>query len=266
MSEEVKTEEKKGIVLPLAKVPAAHKSPKNLIVFSKPKVGKTSLFSHLENALLLDLENGTDFIDAMKLKASNVEEIKAIGEEIIAAGRPYKYIVVDTITALEDICIPYAELLYSRTAMGKSWFKRGADGNLTQDSGKVMYGSILNMPMGAGYAYQREAFTKMIEFIKTWAPRVILVGHVKDVVLDKAGADVNAMDLDLIGKQKRITASQSDAIGYLYRKGNQNILTFKTTDEISCGARPEHLRNAEIVVSEMIDDKLVTYWDRVYID
>jgi|JI7StandDraft_1071085.scaffolds.fasta_scaffold06882_5 hypothetical protein len=260
------TDVKTGIVLPTTKSPAAHTSPKNLIVFSKPKVGKTSLFAQLPDALILDLENGTDFIEAMKLKASNVEEIKAVGEAILAAGKPYKYIVVDTITALEEICTPYAEILYSRTAMGKGWFKRDANGNLTQDSGKAMYGSILNMPMGAGYAYQREAFTKIIEYIKTWAPRVILVGHVKDIVLDKAGADVNAMDLDLIGKQKRITASQSDAIGYLYRKGNQNILTFKTTDEIACGARPDHLRNAEIVVSEMIDNKLVTHWDRVYLD
>ena len=260
------TDVKTGVVLPTSKLPAAHTSPKNLIVFSKPKVGKTSLFAQLENALILDLENGTDYVDAMKLKASNVEEIKAIGDAIIAAGKPYKYIVIDTITALEEMAIPYGETLYSRTAMGKGWFKKDANGNLTQDSGKVMYGTIQNMPMGAGYAYIREAFTKLIEYIKTWAPRVVLVGHVKDVVLDKAGADVNAMDLDLIGKQKRITASQSDAIGYLYRKGNQNILTFKTTDEIACGARPDHLRNAEIVVSEMIEGKLGTYWDRVYLD
>lgn len=263
---EVKKDEKPKLVLPTSKLPAAHQSPKNLIVFSKPKVGKTSLFAQLPDALILDLEKGTDFIEAMKLQASSIEEIKEIGDAIIAAGKPYKYIVIDTITALEEMCTPYAEKLYSRTAMGKSWFKKDANGVLTQDSGKVMYGSILNMPMGAGYAYQREAFTKVIEYIKTWAPRIVLVGHVKDVVLDKAGADVNAMDLDLIGKQKRITASQSDAIGYLYRKGNQNILTFKTTDEIACGARPEHLRNAEIVVSEMIDNKLVTYWDRVYTD
>ena len=73
-------------------------------------------------------------------------------------------------------------------------------------------------------------------------------------------------DLDLTGKIKRITSSQSDAIGYLYRKGNQNVLSFRTTDEISCGARPDHLRNQDIVVSEMVDNKLTTYWDRVYID
>ena len=41
--------------------------------------------------------------------------------------------------------------------------------------------------------------------------------------------------------------SNSDAIGYIYRKGKKNILSFLTTDEIACGARPEHLRNQEFV-------------------
>jgi hypothetical protein len=223
--------ETKKIVLPTKPVAALHKSPKNLIVFSKPKVGKTSLFSQLENCLILDLEDGTDYLDALKIKASSVEDIRAIGDEIKAAGNPYKYIAVDTITALEEMCVPYAEKLYAKTSMGKNWFKRTEDGKLASDAGKAIYGTILNMPNGAGYPYLREAFTKVIEYIKSLAPRVILVGHIKDILLDKNGTEFNALDLDLTGKIKRITSSQSDAIGYLYRKGNQNILSFKTTDE-----------------------------------
>ena len=65
---------------------------------------------------------------------------------------------------------------------------------------------------------------------------------------------------------KRIITSQSDAIGYLYRKGNQNILSFATNDSIVCGARPDHLRNKEVIISEMTDNGLVTSWDKVYID
>jgi hypothetical protein len=74
------------------------------------------------------------------------------------------------------------------------------------------------------------------------------------------------MDLDLTGKIKRIVSSQSDAIGYLYRKGNQNILTFKTKDDVACGARPVHLRNQDIVVSELVEGEFVAHWSKVYID
>lgn len=254
------------LVLPTQKVKAARKSPSNLIIFAKPKVGKTELLAGLDNCLILDLESGSDYVDALKIKAKTVADIKAIGKQIIEAGKPYGCIAIDTVTALESMCIPYAESLYSKTPMGKNWFKKNAEGKLDRTSGKAQYGNILNLPNGGGYSYLRQAVTNIIEYIKTLTPRVIIVGHIKDTLLEKSGAEFTSSDLDLTGKIKRIVSSQSDAIGYLYRKGNQNILSFKTTDEVSCGARPTHLRNAEIVVSEMTEEGLVTHWDKVYID
>lgn len=249
--------EVKPFELPTAPVPASHKSPKNLIIFSKPKVGKTTLLAQLPNWLMIDLENGSDFVSAMKVKANSVADISQIGNAIIAAGKPYDGIILDTITALEEMCIPYAEQLYSQTSMGKNWYTKG----------KLEYGSILNLPNGAGYPYLRQAYEKIIDFVKTLAPRIILVGHIKDTMLEKNGAEFSALELDLTGKIKRTTASKSDAIGYLYRKGNQNILSFKTSDEIACGARPEHLRNKEIVASEIAPDgSVTTHWDQIFID
>ena len=250
-------EKNNDIVLPTKKVKAISQSPKNMIIFSKPKVGKTTLLSLLDNCLIIDLEDGSDYVDALKVKASSIADIKKIGEAIVEAGKPYKYIALDTITALETICIPYAEQLYSKSPMGANWFEKG----------QPKYGNILNMPNGAGYPWLRQAFEKVINYVKTLAPHVILIGHIKDILLEKGGSEFSALDLDLTGKLKRISTSQSDAVGYLYRKGNQNILSFKTTDEVSCGARPEHLRNKEIVISEIKEDgSIQANWDKVYID
>jgi hypothetical protein len=248
-----------GVVLPTNIVKALTKSPKNLIIFSKPKVGKTTLLAKLDNCLIIDLESGTDYVDAMKIKASNVTELSNIARAIVDKGRPYKYVAVDTITALEEMCIPLAEYNYSKSSMGTNWFKAGG--------GKEKYGSILNMANGAGYPWLRQAFETMLSMLKGLAPHVILVGHIKDTMLEKNGAEFNSLDLDLTGKLKRITTSNADAIGYLYRKGNKNILSFKTADDIACGARPEHLRNQEIVVSEIKEDgTVVTNWDKIFID
>lgn len=266
MSETTKEESFK---LPLQKVKAATQSPKNLIIFSAPKTGKTELMAGLGNNLILDMEDGSDYVDAMKIKVKTVADIKKVGVAIKEAGYPYDYVTIDTVTALETICVPYAEILYAKTPMGKNWFKKdGVTGKLAPESGKAQYGNILALPNGAGYAYLRQAFTNIVEHIKTFAPRLIQLGHVKDTLLEKAGAEVNASDLDLTGKIKRIAASQSDAIGFLYRhkNGTQNILSFKTTGEVACGARPKHLSNQEIVISEMTDKGLVTNWDKVYID
>jgi hypothetical protein len=96
---------------------------------------------------------------------------------------------------------------------------------------------------------------------------VIFVGHVKDTQLEKAGGTFSSVDLDLTGKLKRITTSNSDAIGYLHRKGDKNVLSFKTNDDVACGARPEHLRNQEIVISEIDENgEYKTYWDKVFVD
>lgn len=54
-------------------------------------------------------------------------------------------------------------------------------------------------------------------------------------------------------------------IMYMYRKGDKTYISFKTNEEVTCGARPVHLRNEEILVSEMIDGELKTYWDKIYI-
>jgi len=248
-----------SIVLPTTKVAPEVKSPQNLIIFSKPKTGKTSLLATLDDCLILDLEGGTKYLNAMKVEAKTFEEIREIGKAIKDAGNPYKYIAVDTITALEDMIIPYAEILYSKSPMGKNWFNPGG--------GKEKYGTILGMPEGAGYFWTRQAFTKVIDYIQTWAPRVIFIGHVKDTQLEKEGSSFSSMDLDLTGKLKRITTSNSDAIGYLYRKGKKNILSFNTKDEVACGARPDHLSNQEIIVSEIDEDgNYITHWDKIYID
>jgi hypothetical protein len=249
------------IILPTKKTAPTAVSPENLMIFSKPKVGKTSLLAALDDCLLLDLESGSKYIEAMRMEATDIAGIKAIGEAIKAQNNPYKYVAIDTVTKLEDLCIPYAEQLYSKSPMGKNWFKEG-------DGGKAKYGTIIGMPDGAGYYWLRLAFTKVTDYISTWAPTTIFLGHVKDVMLEKDGANFSAMDIDLTGKLKRITAAHVDAIGYLYRKGSKkNILSFKTAGDVTCGARPEHLKNKEIVISELDDNgKVITHWDQIFID
>ena len=48
-----------SIVLPTKKVKVERVNPKRLIIYSKPKTGKTTAFAGLKNNLILDLENGS---------------------------------------------------------------------------------------------------------------------------------------------------------------------------------------------------------------
>jgi hypothetical protein len=239
------------LVLPTKKVAAKSHSPRKLIIYSKPKVGKTSALAELPDALIIDLERGTDFLDAMKVQVADLAELRKVGEAIIAAGKPYKYVVVDTITKLEEMCLPLALSMYRKTPMGKNF-----DGS-----------NVLTLPNGAGYLYLREAIDSVVRYIETLADRIIYLGHIKLKSIEKNGKEVTASDLDLTGKIKSMMSADVDAIGMLYREGNKNMLSFKTTDDIICGARPQHLKNQEVVLSEM-DEKgnIKVNWDKVFID
>jgi len=237
------------IVLPTKKVKAQRVNPKRLLVYSKPKTGKTTAFAGLENNLILDLENGAEYVEALKVPISDLQTLLDAGKAIKEAGKPYKYVTVDTVTALEEMIMPLAVKLYRQTPMGKNY------------SGD----NVTTLPNGAGYLYIRQAFFQVLDFIDTLAPTIILSGHIKDKVVDDKGEMVMAANIDLTGKIKSLICAQADAIGYMYRKGNQAILSFKTNDEVTCGARPEHLRNEEIVITEMIDGVVKTSWDKVFV-
>jgi hypothetical protein len=238
------------MILPTTKTQASAHNPRKLIIYSKPKTGKTSLLAALENNLIIDLENSADYFDSMHVKISNVDEYMELLREIHKAGKPYKYITLDTLTKLEDIALPYALKLYKQTPMGKGF--SGTD--------------VLTLPNGAGYKYLRDAMTNLINGLYQCAENVILLGHLKTTVLEREGKEVSAKELDLTGKIKSMISADVDAIGLLYRGADsQNILSFKTTDDVICGARSPHLKDQEIVVSELINNELKTYWNKIYV-
>ena len=202
--------------LPKQKIKASRQSPKNFVLYGSPKVGKTTVLSKLDNCLILDLEDGTDMVDALKIKVDNLKELSQVGQAILKEGKPYKYIAVDTITQLEVWCESEAKVLYRNTPMGK---------NFDKDNKGL---SVLSLPNGAGYLYLRMAYKKWLDRLNKLADHVILVGHLKDKVIEKKGKEVNSKDLDLTGKIRSITCSNADAIGYVFRDEGKTMVSFAT--------------------------------------
>lgn len=230
--------------LPKKKIKASRKSPKNLVIYGPPKIGKTTVLSQLENCLIIDLEDGSDMVSALKVKANSLAELAEIGKAIIADGKPYKYIAVDTVTQLEVWCESEGKAMYQQTPMGKNFDPK--------NTGL----SILSLPNGAGYLYLRLAYKKWFDRLNKLADHVILVGHLKDKMIDKKGKEVRSMDLDLTGKLRSITCANADAIGYIYREGETTRISFNSEGDITAGSRCEHLRGQDIDLD----------WGKIFID
>ena len=242
------------IILPTIKTKPVIKNPKFLVYFGKPKAGKSTIASMLEDNLIIDLEHGYDYLEALVVPAENVEDLGNIATLIKEAntkakGFAYKYITIDNATKLEEIILPLACQLYNATPMGKNFV-----------------GDVRTLPKGAGYQYTREAFFKVIDMFRTLAPTLILICHAKDSMIDVQGKELSEMSIDLTGKTARLVAADADAIAYVYRRKNQTFMNFNGGEDVIVEARQEHLRGKEIVIAESDEDNNVTaYWDRIFL-
>lgn len=243
------------IVLPKEKIKAKVQNPRFLILFGKPKAGKTTLVSKLENNLIVDLEGGSEFLDALAVQARSVKDLgeiaNAIKEEINTSGnKPYKYITIDNASRLEEMALPYAVQLYKATPMGKSY--QGTD--------------VRTLPNGSGYLYLQQAVRKIIDMFRDLCDNFILIGHLKDKMINKDGEELSEMSLDLVGKLANIICGEADAVGYVYRKKNETHISFEGGDNSVREARAPHLRGKNIVIAESDDSNSINvYWDRIYL-
>lgn len=240
-----------AINLPKNKIPAETQDPKYLILFGLPKVGKTTVLSTLDNNLILDFENGSTYVDALKIKIDNLQTLKEVIKAIKEAGRPYRYITIDTITAVEEMAKPVALNLYKNSPVYSDRYANVTD--------------ITRLPNGSGYTFLRQAVEAIVDLIASATDNIIICGHVRDASLND-NLDGSVKDLDLTGKLKRILSARSDAIGFVHRDDDSNLcINFGQDGEILTGARPQHLANKDIIVAERNEDGTFTsHWERIY--
>lgn len=251
-----------NIVLPTERRKATDYNPRLLVLFGKPKSGKSSLMASLENNLIIDLEDGYRALDVMCVQARSARDIfnvKAAIEEKNQenGGEPfYRFITIDNATRLEEMSLPYAAALYRQTSMGQSWgYMKDKIGNIVKDPKTGKYipdpkADVRQLPNGAGYLYMRQALKEMINMFKPLCDTLILVCHVKDKQIKKNDEETTEMAVDLAGKTGDIICGEADAIGYVSRQDNKTFITFKGGDNTIRGSRPLHLREKVFCVAE----------------
>lgn len=252
-----------SIVLPKPneKIKATLKNPRIILAYSEPKIGKTSLFATLPDSLLIDVENGSDYVDAVKIKINSLTELTELGRQLIKDKFPYKYGILDTATQLESWCEDNATETYKDSVIGK---------NFKGDS------VIAELPKGAGYYWLRKSYGTYFACLASWFPTLIVLAHVRDKMLvDKKGNQVEAVDLDLTGKLRQITCAKADAICYLHRKSVgvqdgraiEEIFASFRSEGITTGSRSRHLEGKDISISKVVgeNEEIKVDWDKIFL-
>lgn len=245
------------VVLPTAPVKATRTSPKILILYSLPKVGKTYELSQLPGCLILDAEGGAEGYDCLRFAINSAADISAVRNTIIKMGEqrfkeglrgdetfPYRFIALDTADKIEEFADAAATEEYKKSKL-----------NLNKKFEEKGYTSVTELADGAGYYYLRNKMQELVNIIAEVCPRLIITCHVKDKkIIDKTGEVIVVSDLSLTGKMGSILCSKADAIGYMYRSQSkenpgQLMVSFETYESAVMGARQKYLAGQKIPFS-----------------
>lgn len=216
-----------AITLPTQPVVAQEVDPRCLVLYGPPKIGKSSINLALPSYLLIDTEDGSEYLSGFKVKINDLFDFNGLEDLIKKANKPYEFGILDTADGFELMCEKEATRRYKASTIGSTF--KGE--------------TVLNLPNGGGYLHLRNVFYEYFHRFKQMFKYCILTGHVRDKNLGTEGKEVAAKDLDLTGKVRNIACAYADAIGYCFRdkQGIFNI-SFVTNDMTNCGTRAEHLR------------------------
>lgn len=139
----------------------------------------------MDDNLILDFEHGTKYLQALKVEINSLKDFAEVYKALKESEHRYKFITIDTVTALEEFVKPLALKMYRDTPAGANYT-----------------GDITQAPMGIGWVWIRTAMESIIDKIKAVTDNVIIVGHVKDKsIVSAEGKEMGAVkDFDLTGK------------------------------------------------------------------
>lgn len=258
-----------------------------LLLYSKPKQGKTDLISRLPDIGIIDIEGGSDAITGYKYVVKDVDPIKTLENlsgclNWIIKDKPHKFYAFDTLTYLEDCCEIEGTYNYMNSVQGKNFNIIDNDliskyPELKDYKGKRLnhnsryWQSVNSLAQGYGYQWSRLAFQKYFDKMKAIPGKKIFIAHIKDKLIEsKSGDDVQGRDINLTGKLKSITTSYTDTIGYLFRgKDGNTYISFKAGESVAEGSRRSYLSGQEVLVGEWDKEKKdysKVSWEKVFRD
>lgn len=242
------------------------------------KFGKTTFaidlaqefYGNLDSTLLMATEIGYKTMDGVfaipitgfdyaeeedGLQKGFVETVDELVEN--KADIPFKFIIIDTITALERYAISYAIRKANR-----------------EDAPKTRYTDISDVPWGKGYTMTAELIYHQIDRLKKAGFGVLVIGHSKTKkIKNKDGFEYDFTTFNILGKTSDIIEREADMIIYgdlQVEEGaggeamTKRKLKFRSDGNILCGTRfrnfPDEIDNdAEVFVQTFKDAILSLY-------
>jgi len=247
------------IQLPTVKTGIEKINPTTLAIFGLPKCGKTTALATLEDCLIIDTEDGSSYVEALKVKVpedlgpvAKFEWLRKVARKL-KEEKKYKYVAIDTLTMLDEWSEWVGTYKYMNSVQGASFNRQKSLSGQPIKGGTMLkptdaaYESVNTIPEGYGYRWSREAIMDLFtELAGTGTVCTIFVCHVAEKMISKGNQDsVRVRDLALTGKVKDIISRKVDAVGYVYNEDGKIMISFKGNEDRAGGIRSAHIRGYE---------------------
>lgn len=191
----------------------------NVVIYSPPGLGKTSLAFTAESPLLLDFDKGAHRSANRKdsVQVSNWTEVTEIKADDLA---DYRTVVVDTAGRALDVLS--ADIIRRNSKMGR--------------------GGALTLQ---GYGQLKSDFTAWLKMVNGFGKDVILIAHMDE----QRNGDEIIERLDVQGGSKGEIYKAADAMGRINIMNGQRMLLFSPTDA-AFGKNPGQLEPLTIPHSD----------------
>lgn len=267
------------LVLPDTITESSGKSPRDLVVISQPKMGKSAIlgdFSVKYNGLIFNLEKGGyEYIDAKKIDIHETDltsDIEAFYSYIkwrnvlLENKGKYDVLIIDGLSDLDKMSELGGTLKYMNSIVGKKFnrTKKGLGEKL--DPSHPEFKSVLTLADGAGYKWTREWFLEQIEMFRQISPYRLYAAHIVDkYIKDKQRDEVVGQEISLTGKLKNVFASKVTTLGKLIAEDDKRYISFDVlNDSLIAGSRAPFLKGKILISEKQEDDSVITFWENIF--
>lgn len=272
-------------VLPDKVIKSTGTSPRDLVIISQPKMGKSAIFGDFSvkyNGLVFNLEKGGyEYIDARKIDIypkETTSDIEAFNNyvmmrnELLKHKGKYDVLLIDGLSDLDKMSELGGTLAYMNTVIGGRFNNQDPKDKRTKDAlkwkpGDPGFKSVLTLADGAGYWHTRKWFLDQIEIFREIAPYRIYAAHVAEKFIKDVNAkeEVIGHELFLTGKLKTIFASKVTTLGKLIAENEKRFINFEVlNDSIIAGSRAPFLKDKILISEKQADDSIITFWENIY--
>jgi hypothetical protein len=176
-----------------------------VLVYGRPKIGKSTLCSKFDKALFLATEPGLNQLEVFKVNVTSWKIFMETCKEIAEGKHEFRTIVIDTIDNLIPLIQAYIE-----------------------ETNEVDY--IGDIPHGKGWFLATQELRRVLTKLAMLPYGLILVSHSKQEEIETKTKKYNRFTIDLSGKNKNAVLNLMDIILFMdsEMKGGEEIGVMRT--------------------------------------